>query len=291
MAKMDIVVQNAIVLGGVDYSDSSRVVWLLTPDSGRQNLMAKGAKRARSKYLGSLETFNLVRVSYRPAAHGSMPTLREADVVEHFPGIRASLDSFLAASQAVEMVKAVSEPDQESAALFDLLKGYLSLADRFGGEPGLLRGFLLAFRWNMVSLLGMPPQLIECACCGREITRQPHYRFDTAQGGVLCPECEGAQEPGAAGEADVSYQALRYIYKSCRRLPESGEEAAELPAQQVRKIERLARRYLSYHLGDHPAFRDEKTGWFGGKGPAGEGRDRDGRVSPPEETENGEGEE
>src|SRR4030042_1178797 len=102
----DPVNQEAIVLGGVNYSNSSRVVWTLTPEYGRQSFMVKGARRAGSKYLGALETFSLVRVIYRKSERGGLFTLREVDLQEHFGGLRRSLEAFWAASRAVEMLKA-----------------------------------------------------------------------------------------------------------------------------------------------------------------------------------------
>src|SRR3989339_445514 len=148
---MDPVRQQAIVIGGVNYSDSSRVVWMLTPDYGRQSFLVKGARRQKSKYLGSLETFNLVRVSYRRRERSSLYTLGEVDVENHFGGIRRSLDAFWAAAQGTELIKMISHEEQEGAALFELLSGFLSLTDRKSGDRAFLASLLAAFRWRLTS--------------------------------------------------------------------------------------------------------------------------------------------
>ena len=54
----------AIVLRGVDFSESSRIVTLLSPDRGRLVCMAKGVKRPKSQLAGLLDTFNRLEVVY-----------------------------------------------------------------------------------------------------------------------------------------------------------------------------------------------------------------------------------
>ncbi|HUU29236.1 MAG TPA: DNA repair protein RecO [archaeon] len=259
---MDPVRQSAIVLGGVDYSDSSRVVWILTPEFGRQSLMVKGAHRAKSKFLGSLETFNLVRVIYRKTGRGTLYTLREVDVEDHFGGIRKSLEAFWAASRAVELVKAVSSEDQESEDLFELLKSFLTFANNCGEKIELLKPLLAAFRWRLVSLFGMAPQLVECVRCRSKLTRRERYSFLLVEGGVLCQECDSsAPNPGSSRSAGLSYQAMRFVYRSSRSFPSSPDDTVSLSPADFRELESLSQRYLTYHLGDNPAFNTDKMAW------------------------------
>ncbi|MBN2287775.1 MAG: DNA repair protein RecO [Candidatus Glassbacteria bacterium] len=253
--------QEAIVLGGIDYSDSSRIIWVLTPEYGRQSLMVKGARRARSKYQGVLETFNLVQAIYRKSRSGSLYVLREADLRRHFPGIRASLEAFWAASAAVELVREIGREEQESRALFELLKEFLSVADSPGqGEAGL-RTLLVAFRWRLADLMGLSPRLLECIGCGTKLARQDEYGFVLTEGGLLCGAC-GARRPYPAGTAhSLSYQGLRLVYRSCRRFPASVAELPELPPAELEAVERLCRLYLEYHLGLDPRPAGRGLGW------------------------------
>ncbi|MCE5270509.1 DNA repair protein RecO [bacterium] len=256
--------QDAIVLGGVDYSDTSRVIWVLTPDAGRQSLMVKGARRPRSKFQGCLETFSRVSLIYRKAAHGAMPTLREADPLAQRPGLRESLEAFLAASEAVEAIKSFSEPDQESTALFGLLDEFLVLCDLHGREHDFLRLARLAFRWRLAAVLGLEPQLVECVRCGQPHGRRSRYRFVIAEGGLLCPECEPSrQDQDYAPEGGLDYAGLRFLYRSLRRLPAGPDDLQQAPDEDsLRELERLARRYFAYHVGELPAAR-EGLSWNG----------------------------
>lgn len=247
--------QDAIVLGGVDYSDTSRVIWVLTPDAGRQSLMVKGARRPKSQFQGCLETFSRVRLIYRKASRGALPTLREADLVVQWIGIRESLDAFLAASEAVEAVKTVSEPDQESNALFSLLDEFLALCDRHGRERDFLRLARLAFRWRLTAVLGIEPRLLECIRCGNPHGRRARYRFVISEGGILCPDCEGSRsDPDHAPEGGLDYSGLRFMYRSLRRLPSGPDDLEPLDNGSLTELDRLVRRYFTYHMNELPSF-------------------------------------
>ena len=250
---MNTVHQSAIVLGGVNYSDSSRVVWTLTPDYGRQSFMVKGARRLKSKYLGSLETFNLVRMIYRKGERKSLYTLRDVDVENHFSGIRQSLDAFWAANQAVELLKAVTHEEHESRDLFELIRGFLTLADRYGNDSGFLKASIIAFRWRLTSILGHEPQLVECVRCGCRLSRAEKYRFVPARGGALCSECGESPEFTADRTSTanvVSYNGMRFIYKSSRHFPSSPDDLPQLAPGEFGEVESLSYRYIAYHLGE-----------------------------------------
>jgi len=249
------------VLGGVDYSDSSRIIWVLTPEFGRQSLIAKGARRPKSKYLGLIETFNLVRVIYRKSRSGSLFVLREVDLQRHFGGIRASLEAFWTASVAVELIKEVAREEQESRALFELLKEFLSLADSSQEEEETLKALLVVFRWRLAALLGFSPRLVECVGCGAKLSRSEKYRFLLVEGGLLCSDCQARPLPAGEIAFGLSYQALRAVYRSCRKFPTSAADLSALLRQELEIVEPLSRRYLEHHLGIHQGLSIEKLRW------------------------------
>ncbi|MFH1070535.1 MAG: DNA repair protein RecO [Candidatus Glassbacteria bacterium] len=260
---MDPARQNAIIVGGVNYSDSSRVIWAITPDYGRQSFLVKGARRAGSKYLGCLETFNHVVLIYRKGRGGSLFTLREVDVVEHFSGIRRSLDAFWAASEAVELVKSVVHEEQESNDAFGLLLEFLRQMDS-PADPAAVKTLLAALRWRLAAITGHEPQLVDCVRCGTRLTRQEKYRFLPAQGGIACDQCGTVPAGGGTDQPSallVSYPALRFIYRSGRKFPPA-EQTGTLPPEVLKEVETIAGRYLAYHFGEtaRPAGSLPKTG-------------------------------
>jgi len=127
------------------------------------------------------------------------------------------------------------------------------LADRHGNDSGFLKTLIVAFRWRLTSILGHEPQLVECVRCGCKLSRAERYRFMLARGGALCNECgrspEFAADRGPLANL-VSYQGLRFIYKSSRGFPSSPDELPKLPPGEFEKVESLSLRYIAYHLGE-----------------------------------------
>ena len=258
---MEPITSSAIVLGGVDYGDSSRILWLLTPEFGRQSLMVRGVKKAKSKFHGLTETFNRLSVIYRRTSvkqQSTIYTLRDADIVERFDGLRGDLDSFWAASQAVSLVRAVSHEDQESSELFDTLNIFLRTlsAAAEGLKP---RELLSSFRWRLTYLTGFEPQLTKCAACGRDLDRRAEYSYSIAGGGILCTECNS--EGTSRYSTFLGYDELRFIYRSVVRFPPA--ESVSSSGVDLTKIDGLVLRYFSYHLGDNRAFSQEALSWPG----------------------------
>ena len=84
----------AIVLRRVEFSESSLVLSLLTPDYGRVSVMAKGARRlARSRIEGPLDLLSLCEVIYYEKPHASLHLLAESDLIEAFVEVRRPLSN------------------------------------------------------------------------------------------------------------------------------------------------------------------------------------------------------
>ena len=113
-----------------------------------------------------------------------------------------------------------------------------------------------------MSILGHEPQLVECIRCGCKLSRAEKYRFMLARGGALCNEC--GRSPEFMADKDplanlVSYQSLRFIYKSSRRFPCSPDELPELAPGEFEEVESLSHRYIAYHLGEETLIRKSEA--------------------------------
>ncbi|HNT88720.1 MAG TPA: DNA repair protein RecO, partial [Candidatus Hydrogenedentes bacterium] len=82
----------AVVLRGVDFSESSRIVTFLTPDRGRVACLAKGARRKNCPYAAALDTFNRVELVYYWKDGRNVQTLGEAALLDAYPGIKGDLE-------------------------------------------------------------------------------------------------------------------------------------------------------------------------------------------------------
>jgi DNA repair protein RecO (recombination protein O) len=174
----------AVVLRGIRYGEADRILHLYTPERGRVSAIAKGVRRAKSRFGGRLEPFfRLNLVLYQ--GKSDLMTVTSAETIAGHPRLRehgASLDGAARACDAVSRMFGEGEPH---SGVYHLLANQLALLDR---EPErATRANALAFRLKLLLAAGFAPHLASCATCG-----EPEHLvgFSGAAGGVVCGSCE-----------------------------------------------------------------------------------------------------
>ncbi len=186
-----------------DFSETSRLVNFLTPDSGLVKTLAKGARRPGSGLRGKLETLNYGHLVYYPSRSSDLHVLAQFDLIEHFPGAQATLELSAFFHYLAELVSAVAFGSELSGGLFQLLLHCLRRADRLSSLPQARIWFEIRYLY----LLGVLPPLAACAGCGGTMTGT--VRFSPADSSWLCPKCAAGRETVAV-EPGVT-AAVRYI--------------------------------------------------------------------------------
>lgn len=112
----------AIVLRRHRLTESSLIVSWLAPDLGRIKTIAKGALRPRNRLGGVLDLFHQCEIQFQPARSGDLHTLREAVLVDSYPGVRTEFTRVGLASYAVELIERATEKEAPMPEIFDLLQ-------------------------------------------------------------------------------------------------------------------------------------------------------------------------
>ena len=174
----------AIVLRSIRFGEADRVLHLYTPQRGRVSAIAKGVRRAKSRFGGRLEPFfriNLVLNERR----SDLLTVTSAETVAGHPRLREDAGALDGAARACEAVARVFDDGDPHAGVYHLLANQLALLDR---EPErATRATALAFRLKLLLAAGVAPHLASCATCG-----EPEHLvgFSGSAGGVVCGACE-----------------------------------------------------------------------------------------------------
>jgi DNA repair protein RecO (recombination protein O) len=150
----------AIVLSSTDYGDSDRIAALFTLEHGRVNGFARGARNSRKRFGPTLETF--ARIDVHLAHKEGLSSLRQADLITVYPGIRSDLGCIAHALYACELVESVTPEGQSLPRLYRLLVAYLERLD--SGHEGDADRRL--FEVNLLNILGCRPSLESCSRCG-----------------------------------------------------------------------------------------------------------------------------
>ncbi|MBA3329086.1 MAG: DNA repair protein RecO [Solirubrobacterales bacterium] len=228
----------AVVLRSLRYGEADRILHLYTPRRGRTSAIAKGVRRARSRFGGRLEPFfrlNLILHEGR----SDLLTVTSAETVTGHPRLREHAAALDAAARACDAVSRLFDTPEPHPGVFHLLCNELALLDGAvdGDRSHATHANQLAFRLKLLLAAGLAPQLAGCASCGEA----DHLTaFSGAAGGVVCSACEGSGFPlgeeahgfltAALGSplADAPVAGERALRQADRAIAETAEHHAHV---------------------------------------------------------------
>jgi DNA repair protein RecO (recombination protein O) len=214
----------AIVVRGIKYGEADRILHLYTPERGRVSAIAKGVRRAKSRFGGRLEPFfRLNLVLYE--GKSDLLTVTSAETLAGHPRLRESGAAIDAAARACDAVSRLFGDGDPHPGVYHLLANQLALLDRDAAHA--TRANALAFRLKLLLAAGFAPHLATCASCG-----EPEHLvgFSGAAGGVVCASCE-------AGSFALDQEGHDFLVAALGRpLAEAPDAGAPALAQAERAI-------------------------------------------------------
>jgi DNA repair protein RecO (recombination protein O) len=193
---------DAIVLRSMRYGEADRILHLFTPERGRLSAIAKGVRRAKSRFGGRLEPFFRLRlVLYQ--GRSDLLTVTSAETLAGHPRLREDAAALDGAARACDAVSRLFDDHDAHLGVYHLLANQLALLD--ADATRATRANALAFRLKLLLAAGFAPQLAACAACGES----DHLSgFSGAAGGVVCSACEATAFPLSQDAHDFLVSAL-----------------------------------------------------------------------------------
>jgi DNA repair protein RecO (recombination protein O) len=225
----------AVVLRSLRYGEADRILHLYTPHRGRVGVIAKGVRRARSRFGGRLEPFFRLHVELHEG-RGELLTVTGAHTIEGYPSLRGDARALDAAARACDAVGRLFETSEPHPGVFHLLCRKLSLLDAHPASA--TRAHALAFRLKLLAAAGLAPQLGSCVSCGE----QEHLvGFSGAAGGVVCASCE-------AGAFALEESAHRFMVQALATpLADAADGETGGEGRTLGQVERAVSQMLEHH--------------------------------------------
>ncbi len=196
---MPIVTTRSIVLQTHPYSDTSKILRLMTLDHGPQSAMARGALRPRSRLSGVLEPFAEGFATLYLKPNRDLHTLSDFDLVRERQALGRDLRRYAGASVLSELVLRLAPTEEDPLLYESLARGLDALLE---ADSESVAATALAAIWSLVDVLGFAPDLGGCSRCSEPVSGRGG-RLDVREGVLVCDHCLPGGESLPADELAV----------------------------------------------------------------------------------------
>lgn len=176
---MEITKVRGIIVNESNYSETSKLLKIVTEEYGLISVMAKGAKSLKSKLrsVTTKLTYAEFQIYYK---ENKISTLVCADEINPLVNIKNDLLKISYASFLLELTEQVMKQSNERSIFNILIDAMLKIED--GYDPIVITNIL---ELKYLSYLGIKPELNSCAVCGSTNI----LTISTNKGGFVCKNC------------------------------------------------------------------------------------------------------
>lgn len=208
-----------IILTETNYSESSKILNVLTSDRGVVGVMSKGCRNIKSKLRGVSRklVYGTFHVYYK---ENGLSTLIGVDLISSFSKTVMDLERISFASYLLDLSYQVVKQNDESD-IFELLKDTLLKIEE-GFSPLILTNIL---ELKLLDYLGVRPSIDACSICGSD---KAIVTLSADAGGYVCRNCFSNE--GYVSEKTIKMIRLYYYVdiKNISKLEVSDEVIREV---------------------------------------------------------------
>jgi len=201
-----IVKTKGIVLAETNFSESDKMLTVLTPDLGKISCVAKGARRLKNKLMPISQVFAFSdMILYR----GNSDTyyINSAELIDSFYSLRMDYDKLECAMECLSFAKRNIHENQISVLMIKLLLNTIYLLSVGEKSTDFIKS---VYELKATCILGYKPHFLTCCsiCGNKEL-----LGFSVSKNGLVCKKC-GIIDKSVISLSPGTIQAIGYIISS-----------------------------------------------------------------------------
>ncbi len=228
---------DCVVIKVIDCGESDKLVTLYCPKAGKLNVIAKGAKRSRKRFVNKLEPFSHLSILYNDKY--KLPLITEATLIASFLPLRRQFLPYAAATLICEHLYYWTAESDGDPAIFNWLLWSLNELS----QSNTPLNTLVLFFTKLYSILGYQPDFSGCAACGSLAPANGPYGFQTGRGTIICRECSREDKPAIP----LTIPAIKLLDRAFK-LPMAKLSRLKLNRNSSREALRMFQYYSRYLL-------------------------------------------
>lgn len=233
---MEIVPVKGVILRYSDFKEADRMLTMLTPDKGKVQVLARGCRKQKSRFLSASELFSYC--DYMLLRYRDIYILTGADINDLFFDIRTDLYKFAYGTYILNLAEISANPEEGNYPLFYLLLYSLTMLAYSDVNP---KDVANIYQIKLADILGYRPRLERCIYCGE--TLADINWFNITHGGVFCNSCYNGGKNGY-NVSMGTIKAMQYILNTDL----NGLKNLKFNSRVRDELSFLIGEYLSQHL-------------------------------------------
>lgn len=161
---MTLVETEGLILKSYSLAEADKIVVFLTKKEGLVRGVAKGAKRLKSRFGGSLEPFSLVQIQYDQKEERELVSIRQVDLIKSFFGEASDINFLQKFAYLIEILIEFAPPHDPNENLYRMAKVCLETAAEL---PESFESITVYFELWLLRLGGYLPNWNKCDRCNR----------------------------------------------------------------------------------------------------------------------------
>lgn len=168
-----------IIIKEKAYSETSKIIDIITKKYGIISVLAKGARTLKSplRSTSTKLTYGYFNMIYK---EGKLSTLKEIDVINYYKNIKKDIIKISYASYILELVEQVIKQTRNEEVYDNLISSLKKIEE--GLNPQIITNIL---ELKCLKYLGVMPIIDRCCICGSENI----ITISSDAGGYICRNC------------------------------------------------------------------------------------------------------
>ena len=186
----------AICIRALDYSETSQIVTFFTRATGKISAIAKGSKRPRSAFDGTIEVFSYGKIVVSIPNREKLATLTEFESAyggSNFSRLADNLFALNCSFFAAELINLLTNEYDPHPKLFDSFLQFLKDTRATSHERRATLSLLILFQLALLKEIGLQPILNACVNCKTTFERRAtsdEFYFSSSANGLICRDCQ-----------------------------------------------------------------------------------------------------
>lgn len=196
------VVVKGIVISESNMGDYDKMLTILTPNLGKINCSARGARRPKSSLMAGSQF--LCFGEYMLFKGSDVYSINSINTIELFYNVRTDLDKLMYASYITRIINDITTENQNS---FNTLKLFLNTIYAISETDKNLDFVTSVFKLRLLKIIGYMPEVRQCVQCGE---KENLKYFSIKDNGFKCDKC-GKLDGGAIELSQATINSIKYI--------------------------------------------------------------------------------